>query len=73
MPVVATDCPSGPAEILDGGRLAPLVKVGDVGALADAMQRMLDQPTPAATLREAVADYEQSRSAERYLQALECH
>ncbi|MGQ9488913.1 MAG: glycosyltransferase, partial [Armatimonadota bacterium] len=29
-PVVATNCPSGPAEILDGGRIGALVEVGDV-------------------------------------------
>ncbi|TCT21910.1 glycosyltransferase involved in cell wall biosynthesis [Thiobaca trueperi] len=70
VPVVATDCPSGPAEILDGGRIAPLVPLGDVSALADAMQGMLEQPTPAARLRAAVADYEQAQSAAHYLEVL---
>ena len=28
-PSVATDCPSGPREVLDGGRYGPLVPVGD--------------------------------------------
>lgn len=35
--VVSTDCPSGPSEVTDGGRLAPLVPVDDVRAMADAM------------------------------------
>jgi glycosyltransferase involved in cell wall biosynthesis len=36
-PIVSTDCPSGPSEILDNGRLGALVPVGDIDATADAM------------------------------------
>lgn len=47
-PVVSTDCPSGPREILDGGRYGRLVPVGDIQSLADAMLRSLDEDKPAA-------------------------
>jgi glycosyltransferase involved in cell wall biosynthesis len=47
-PAVATDCPSGPSEISEGGRLARLVPVGDVEALADAIRATLDRPLPPA-------------------------
>lgn len=40
-PIVATDCESGPREILDGGRLGTLVPVGDEAALAQAMNEVL--------------------------------
>ena len=39
--VVSTDCPSGPSEMLDGGKVAPLVPVGDDQALADACLNVL--------------------------------
>lgn len=40
-PVVSTDCPNGPAEILDGGKYGHLVPVGDEEALASAIEACL--------------------------------
>lgn len=45
-PVVSTDCPSGPREILDGGRYGRLVPVGDPVAMADAIEACLRDPAP---------------------------
>lgn len=42
VPVVATDCPYGPDEILEGGRVAPLVPAEDVAALAAAIVSALN-------------------------------
>jgi glycosyltransferase involved in cell wall biosynthesis len=68
VPVVSTDCPSGPQEILDGGRLAPLVPVGDPPALAEAMLRVLDGPRPdAAPLMARAAEFSLERALARYL------
>jgi glycosyltransferase involved in cell wall biosynthesis len=69
-PAVATDCPSGPREILAGGKYGPLVPIGDVAALAEAMEQTLAQPLPPETLQAAVADYTVEASAHRYLEAL---
>lgn len=46
VPVVATDCPSGPREILEGGRWGRLVPVEDIQALAQAMLAQLRNPLP---------------------------
>lgn len=44
--IVSTDCPSGPFEILDGGRHGRLVPIGDIPALAQALTEALDDPSP---------------------------
>ena len=41
-PVVATDCPSGPWEILDGGNWGRLVPIEDAAALAKAIAETMD-------------------------------
>lgn len=43
-PVISTDCPSGPAELIEEGRNGLLVAVEDVQALADGMLRLGRDP-----------------------------
>lgn len=65
-PVVSTDCPSGPAEILADGEYGALVDVGDHAAMADAIERALDDPPPAARLRDRAADFRVEAVAASY-------
>lgn len=44
VPVLATDCPSGPAEILEGGKYGRLVPPGSSRALADAIDDAIRNP-----------------------------
>lgn len=67
LPVVATDCPGGPREILDGGRYGTLVPVGDAAALAEAMGRVIANPPAAAMLKRRAADFSLAAASSRYL------
>lgn len=69
VPIVSTDCPSGPDEILDGGKHGLLVPVGDTEALARgivvALSGDVPRPTPASW-----QPYEQETVVRRYLEIL---
>lgn len=54
--IVSTDCVSGPAELLDGGRFGRLIPCGDEPALAEAMAAAFAAPhDPAANRQRALA------------------
>jgi len=63
-PVVATDCPSGPTEILEYGRFGPLVPVGNDASLTDAIEAMLDHPPPVEILRACAKHFSVQRTVD---------
>ena len=69
-PVVSTDCPSGPREILAGGKFGRLVPVGNAQALADAMQESLASEHDSAALMARAQDFSIDKAAYRYLELL---
>lgn len=65
-PVVSTDCPSGPHEILEGGRWGPLVPVADPDALAEAILVSLGQDHPRSELRGRAQRFSFERALDDY-------
>ncbi|AYH42277.1 glycosyltransferase [Azoarcus sp. DN11] len=70
VPVVATDCPSGPREILVDGRYGRLVPPGNPAALAEAILATLDASPDPDFLREAVRRFSPEENLRVYRAAL---
>lgn len=69
-PVVSTDCPSGPAEILEGGRYGKLVPVGDIEALAKAILTTLDSQMDPTPLIQRACTFSLDNAINQYLEVL---
>lgn len=70
LPIVATDCPHGPSEVLNAGALGRLVPVGDAEAFGEAMAAALRSPTDRSALARRADDFSIPAIAERYLTCL---
>ena len=67
--VVATDCPSGPAEIIENDTQGAIVPVDDCPALAAAMNRMLNTPRGRGVNR--ARRFNTASAVDAYLEMLE--
>jgi glycosyltransferase involved in cell wall biosynthesis len=70
LPVVSTDCPSGPAEILENGRWGRLAPVGHVEELAAAMRQALAVEHDHEALKRRAAEFNLAIVAGKYLDLL---
>lgn len=69
-PLVSTDCPSGPEEILAQGRYGKIVPVGDVAAIAQAIGEQLDDPIDPAIVAEGVRRFGEDAVIARHFEVL---
>jgi glycosyltransferase involved in cell wall biosynthesis len=69
-PVVSTNCPSGPAEVLENGKYGPLVPVGDAESLAEAIYTVLSEPPQPEFLQEGALRFSADIICNKYLEAI---
>jgi glycosyltransferase involved in cell wall biosynthesis len=69
VPIVATDCPVGPREVLMDGAYGTLVPVGDPVAMAGAVKEVLQSPRPRMS-KDNLQRFEHRAAVEAYLNLL---
>jgi glycosyltransferase involved in cell wall biosynthesis len=73
-PLVATDCPSGPRELLDGRAAGELVPVGDSDSMAEAIRRQLSDPERARsdldTIQDTLEQFRPEVACDNYLELI---
>lgn len=69
-PVISTNCPSGPVEILEAGKWGLLVPVGDVDRLAKAILQVFESPPDREELRRRGLEFSVDRAVQRYLELI---
>lgn len=67
---VATDCPTGPREVLQDGKYGYLVPVRDPAAMAAGIEQALDSPIPGDLLAEGVRPFEEGAVLQRHFEVL---
>jgi len=72
IPVVSTDCPSGPMEILNGGKYGKLVPMNDSNALAKGILEVLQQEVVSEVAADAIEEFTLEKSVARYMDILLC-
>jgi len=70
IPVISTDCPSGPDEILEGGRYGRLVPVGNPDALAEVIDTVLNNPGDIDQAQSRAGEFSIECAVQKYLPLL---
>ena len=69
-PVVSTNCPSGPVEILEDGKWGRLVPVGDAEAMAEAIMETLRDPMEPGLLVSRAGAFSAEAAVGRYVHVI---
>jgi glycosyltransferase involved in cell wall biosynthesis len=69
-PVISTRCGGGPLEIMEYGRLGPLVDPGDFDGLANKIIEVIDHPISSVTLQKSAERFKAESIVQQYLFAL---
>lgn len=67
---VATDCPTGPREVLQEGKAGYLVPVSDAQAMASAIVEAISTPVPARILENAIAEFTVDKVLDKHFELL---
>lgn len=72
IPVISTDCPSGPSEILEGGKWGELVPVDDINSMSTAIVKVLTTPIDhiAHDLETRAFTFSLENSLKKYLEVI---
>ncbi len=73
VPIVSTDCQSGPAEILENGRIGRLVPIQDPAALAASIAESLRNPVDRELLMRRAREFSVSAIADQYFDYFGLH
>ena len=69
-PIVSTNCPSGPSEILEDGKYGLLVPIGNPSTLAEAILATLKNPPDKTLLKKHATEFDIRNICHRYLNVL---
>jgi glycosyltransferase involved in cell wall biosynthesis len=73
MPIVSTDCPGGPTEVLAKGEYGELVPVGDDARMTAAILRALETPPKPGKQRARALDFKLESVVQAWLELLDLH
>jgi glycosyltransferase involved in cell wall biosynthesis len=70
-PVVSTDCPSGPLEILENGKFGILVQLNDPEKLAESIKNILVDPPERNNLKKRGMEFSIKNATTKYIELFE--